>query len=52
MSKGNGVLSAMPSLSSTIPCCLVNVYGTNDHFLRQQEYPTGLSGVARRREKR
>jgi hypothetical protein len=39
MSKGSAVLSILPSLSSTIHFCLGNVYGTNDHFLRQQEYP-------------
>jgi len=39
MSKGSSVLSIMPSLSSTIPSCLVNVYSTKDHFPSQQEYP-------------
>jgi hypothetical protein len=39
MSKGSAVLSILPSLGSTIlHFCLGNVYGTNDHFLRQQEY--------------
>jgi hypothetical protein len=32
--QGQPWVSRMPSLSSTIPACLVIVYGTNDHFWR------------------